>query len=151
GGIHLPAKSRAQRAIPAASNGHCTAHAVLGENHGIHTQAESWGELCNLFLLNAMANVAELREQEVFLFGWNPRDLEKHVFDVVATLMCGTRIAYTVKPEAKLHSRPGNRNKNGERYDNRTFMEKMATVAWWATVETETYDDVRLVTEADIN
>lgn len=151
GGIHLPLPSRAQRAIPAASSAHCTAQAVLGNGQGIRTDAESWLELCNLHLLNAKQDVAELREQEVFSFGWDPEDLEDHIFDVVATLTSGLRIAYTVKPEVRLNSRPGNRNKNGERYDDRTFMEKMGQVTWWATEYSQLYHDVRLVTEADIN
>lgn len=151
GGIYLPLPSIAQRDIPAASAGHCTAQTILGDGHGTRKNAESWLELCNLYLLNAKQDVAELREQEEFHFGWAPEDLDLHVFDVVATLTSGLRIAYTVKPEVRLNSRPGSRDKNGERYDDRTFMEKMGNVTWWATVHTQLYHDVRLVTEADIN
>jgi hypothetical protein len=150
-GIILPAPSVAKRNIPAASSAHCTAFCVLGDGHGLRTQAESWLELCNLFLLNAKENVMELAEQEEFRYGDDPDDQAVHYFDVIATLTCGRRIAYTVKPEVRLNSRSGKRDENGERLDDRTFLEKMSNITWWATVETETYDEVRLVTEADIN
>ena len=63
GGILLPNSSLAERNVPAASKGHCTAHTVLGEGEGTRTQAESWLELCHLMLLNADEEVAELVEQ----------------------------------------------------------------------------------------
>jgi len=101
GGLVLPANSRAQRDIPAASKGHCSAHVVLGRGEGVHTQAESWLELCNLYLLNAMLDVVELREQEIFHYGWDRNDPEVHIFDVVATLANNEKIAYVQD------SRPG--------------------------------------------
>jgi hypothetical protein len=151
GGLVLPANSRAQRDIPAASKGHCSAHAVLGRGEGVHTQAESWLELCNLYLLNAMLDVVELREQEIFHYGWDRNDPEVHVFDVVATLANHEKIAYTVKPEDRVNSRPRRRGKNGHRSDQRTFLEKMGEISWWAAVKSQSYKDVRLVTEADIH
>ncbi|KZX91956.1 MULTISPECIES: hypothetical protein [unclassified Sulfitobacter] len=136
GGILLPNSSLAERNVPAASKGHCTAHTVLGEGEGTRTQAESWLELCHLMLLNADEEVAELAEQQRFFFGEDEDDLQQHVFDVVATLLDGYRIAYTIKPEIRLHSG--------------VFLEDMAEVSWWVR-KYEYADDVQLLTDADID
>lgn len=136
GGVVLPAHSRAERNIPAASSAHCTAYAVLGEGTGVRFQAESWLELCNLYVLNAMPNVVEMQEQVRFYYGWDPENLHEHIFDVVATLTCRSRIAYTVKTEVRLTSG--------------RFMDKMGHVAWWVR-KRKFADDVRRITEADIN
>lgn len=135
GGILLPNPSVAERNVPAASKGHCTAHTVLGESEGTRVQAESWLELCHLMLLNADEEVAELAEQQRFFFGEDD-DLQQHVFDVVATLLDGYRIAYTIKPE--LHLLSG------------TFFEEMAEVSWWVR-EYGYADDVQILTDADID
>lgn len=136
GSVVLPAQSRAERNIPAASSAHCTAHAVLGEGAGVRFQAESWLELCNLYVLNAMPNVVEMQEQVRFYYGWDPENLHQHIFDVVVTLTCRARIAYTAKPEVRLTSG--------------RFLKDMGGIAWWAQ-ELEFADDVRLITETDIN
>ncbi|CUH81024.1 hypothetical protein [Tropicibacter naphthalenivorans] len=104
GGIALPSPSVADRDVPAASKGHCTAHAVLGDGEGTRVQAESWLELCHQMLLNADEEVAELAEQQRFIFGEDEDDLREHIFDVIATLHDGYRIAYTIKPEIRLAS-----------------------------------------------
>lgn len=150
-GILLPACSQGDVAIPRASAGHCTTQSVLGEDQGVRIEAQSWLELCNIHLLNANRRVSHLKEQQVFRFGWNPRSLNKHIFDVVAFMHDGLRIAYTVKPEVFLHRSSKRRGKDGRILDNRSFLEKMGEIAWWAVEETRTYDDVRLITNADIN
>lgn len=134
--IVLPSRSRADRDVPAASAGHCTGHSIFGDGDGVRMQAESWLELCHLFLLNAMLNVAQLQEQVRFFYGWDPKHPSQHVFDVIATLTCGTRIAFAVKPEVRLVSG--------------RFMAELQEVAWWAN-QTRFVDEVRLLTEADID
>ncbi|RHZ91187.1 hypothetical protein D1114_20735 [Cereibacter sphaeroides] len=134
--IVLPSPSRADRDVPAASAGHCTGHSILGDGEGVRMQAESWLELCHLFLLNAMLNVAHLQEQVRFFYGWDPKHPSQHVFDVVATLTCGTRVAFAIKPEVRLVSG--------------RFMAEMQEVAWWVN-HTRFADEVRLLTEADID
>ncbi|WP_370270416.1 hypothetical protein [Nioella sp.] len=136
GGILLPNPSVADRNVPLASKGHCTGLAVLGEGEGTRVQAESWLELCHLMLLNADEEVAELAEQQRFTFGDHEDDLREHIFDVVATLQDGYRIAYTIKPEIRLVSG--------------VFLEEMAEVAWWVR-EYDYADDVQLLTDADID
>ncbi|WP_298837723.1 hypothetical protein [uncultured Roseobacter sp.] len=134
--ISMPGTSRADRNVPAASSAHCTAHAVLGAGSGHHVQAESWLELSALYVLNAMQNVASIQEQVRFFYGYDPKKLSQHVFDVVATLTDGTKIGFTVKPEVRLVSG--------------RFLTEMQEVAWWA-VEKAFVDEVRLVTERDID
>lgn len=136
GGISLPNPSVADRNVPAASKGHCTAHTVLGDGEGTRIRAESWLELCHQMLLNADEEVAALAEQQRFIFGEDEDDLREHIFDVIATLHDGYRIAYTIKPEIRLASG--------------VFLEEMAEVAWWVR-EYDFADDVQLLTDADID
>jgi hypothetical protein len=135
-GIILPQPSQAERSITGASSQHCVAHTVLGDGVGVHIQAESLLELHNLFLLNAMLNVAALQEQVRFYYGWNAKNQQQHIFDVVATLECGSRIAMAVKPEVRLASG--------------RFKAEMQEVAWWVH-ECGFADDVRIMSEADID
>lgn len=130
----LPAPSRAERNIASASRGHCTAHMVLGEGSGTRVQAESHLELSHFLLLNADRSIADIREQVRFTYG--PDDERQHVFDAVATRVDGARIAYTIKPEARLRSG--------------RFVAEMQTVAWWVKKK-RWADDVRLLTDADID
>jgi len=130
----LPAPSRADRNIQAASKGHCTAFAVLGLGAGTRVQAESKLELDHLRLQASRPDVADIREQVLFLFG--RRDEGSHVFDMVVTLTSGTRTAFTVKPEAELASG--------------RFVEKMQRIAWWVH-QRGFADAVRLLTDADLD
>ena len=140
GGMSLPLPSRADRKVPAASKGHCTAHTVLGEAQGAIVQAESWLELCFLILLNADEDVALLEEQQRFIYGTGTKPPE-HIFDVVATLQDGYRIAYTIKPVVRLR---------GDSLSGRVFLEKMGKIAWH--VEQQGFaDTVQLLTDADID
>lgn len=135
-GLVMPEPSKAERDITGASSHHCVAHTVLGDGHGVHTQAESLLELHNLFLLNAMMNVVGLQEQVRFYYGWDPEDPQQHIFDVVVSLDCGSRVAIAVKPEIRLVSG--------------SFETEMQGVAWWV-YEHGFADDVRIMSEADIN
>src|SRR4029079_1452124 len=75
-----------------------------------------------------------LQEQARFRYG--AHDEREHVFDVVATRTTGSRIAYTIKPEARLRSG--------------RFVAEMQTVAWWVR-QKRFADDVRLLTDADLD
>lgn len=133
-GRYLPVESQAERAIAAASRGHCTAFAVLGDGVGQRMQAESHLELCHLLLLNANRQIVHLWEQARFAYGGGDERL--HVFDVVATWASGERIAYTIKPEARLRSG--------------RFLAEMQEIAWWVR-ERVFADDIRLLTEQDVD
>lgn len=133
-GRALPAPSRADRNVPVSSKGHCVAHTVLGDGPGIHIQANSHLELCHLRLLQMQPNLIDLREQVNFYHG--PQFKALHVFDFVATYRNGDRIAFTVKPEAKLQSND--------------FLGEMQVVAYW--VEKQGFAQAtRLLTDADID
>lgn len=135
-GIILPQPSKAERNIAGASSHHCVAHTVLGDGVGVHIQAESLLELHNLFLLNAKLNVASLQEQVRFYYGWDSKKQQQHIFDVVATLECGSRIAMAVKPEVRLASG--------------RFKTEMQEVAWWVH-ERGFAHEIRIMSEADID
>lgn len=130
-----PLPSRAQRNIPLASKGHCTIHAVLGQGAGVRINAESWTEYRNMLLLNARPDVAEIREQVIFEYGSGKKP-SSHVFDLVAEFHDGRIVAYTVKPEVRLVSG--------------RFLKEMREVAWWVR-EKRFADDVRLITEEDLD
>lgn len=134
--ITLPGASRAMRNVPAASSAHCTVTAVLGDGAGQRMQGESWLETSAQYLLNAMPNVVAIQEQVLFFYGWKPEEERQHVFDIIATLQDGLKIGFTVKPEARLVSG--------------RFLEEMQEVSWWA-VEKGFVDEVRLITERDID
>lgn len=130
----LPAQSCGDRSIADASTAHCTGFTVLGENSGTRFQAESHLELCHLQIEASRPDVAAVQEQVLFTFG--RQDEKRHFFDMVVTKASGERIAYTVKPEARL--------KSGR------HVEEMRTIAWW--VQKQGFaKSVRLLTEADID
>lgn len=135
-GIRLPRKSQAVRDVPMASAGHCTTWAVLGDDEGIRVQGESLLEMRHQLILNARRDVASIQEQVRFFYGWNPNKPDEHVFDMVVTMRDGQVIAYAVKPEIRL--------KSGR------FLKEMQEVAWWVRHKGFA-DDVRILTDADIN
>lgn len=141
GGIATPERSKAERDVPRASSGHCTAYTVLGSGARTETQGERLLEINHLFVLNTVPNVAELREQVRFYFGWDPKKQRQHIFDVVAVLTTGERIAFAIKPEFRLNS------SNQEKQD---FENEMRVVAWWA-YQKDFVDDVRILTEVDLD
>ena len=130
----LPAPSRADRRIARASKGHCTAYAVVGDGPGRRMQAESHLELTHLQMLDADPAIVDLQEQVLFSFGEGDR--RRHFFDLVATFNKGSRIAFTIKPEARLRSG--------------RFLDEMREVAWWVRKKSFA-DDVRLLTDADVD
>ncbi|SFQ66955.1 hypothetical protein SAMN05421853_1182 [Roseivivax halotolerans] len=130
----LPAQSSGDRNIANASTAHCTAFSVLGEHSGTRSQAESYTELCHQKIEGARSGVTDMQEQVLFTFG--RQDERRHFFDMVVTKASGERIAYTVKPEARL--------KSGR------HVEEMRSIAWW--VQKKGFaKSVRLLTEADID
>jgi hypothetical protein len=134
-GIRLPAASKADRSIAKASKVHCTAQVVLGRNNGCRFQAESHLELRNLFVVNGLPNVAQIKEQA--LFEWcEGASQKRHYFDLVAVFSNGQKIAFTVKPEIRLLS--------GK------FLAEMQHITHHA-LNAGFCDEVRLVTERDID
>ncbi|WP_417269928.1 hypothetical protein [Celeribacter sp.] len=138
-GIILATPSQAVRDVPAASSAHCTAHSVLGDGDGVRMQHESHLEIDSSYVLNSVRNVANMQEQVIFHFGWDRKKLKKHIFDVVVTLISGERIAFAVKPEVRLYSS-----------NKQSFVEHMQVVTWWA-YETNFVDEVRILTEVDLD
>lgn len=136
GSFRLPDPSRAERDIPMASGGHCTAHTVIGDDHGVRVQAESWLELRVIHILAAKPEVVDLREQVCFRYGWNPKKLREHIFDVLVTTRDGRTIACAIKPAKQARSE--------------TFQAIMREVAWWVR-ETGFADEVRQITDADFS
>lgn len=130
----LPAASRADRNIAAASSRHCTAYSIRGAGAGTVVQSESKLEFDNQTIQFSRPDVLDVREQVLFNYG--PRDERRHTFDLLVTKTSGQRVAYTVKPIARLAS--GN------------FYEKMRDVAWWIQ-EKKFASYVRLLTDEDIN
>lgn len=130
------APSRADRDIPVASKGHCTAFAALGDGSGGTAcfQAESHLELCHLMFLRGLPEVVDLREQVRFDYGH--QNEATHFFDIFAVFRDGTRVAYTVKPTVRLRSG--------------RFLEEMQVVAHW--VKRKRFaDNVCLLTDRDLD
>jgi len=141
GGILMPNRSRAERNVPLASTGHCTVSGVLGDGRGTEIQGESLLEANHQYVLNAVPNIVELREQVRFFYGWDHKKLRQHIFDLVAVLSSGERIAFAIKPEFRLQK--SNR-------DKLNFNDEMRIVAWWA-YQKNFVDDVRILTDADLD
>lgn len=135
-GFRLPDPSRAERNIPRASAGHCTAHTVIGDDHGVRVQAESWLELYVIHSLASRQDVVDLREQVRFRYGWNPGKLREHIFDVLVTTRDARTIACAIKPAKRARSEE--------------FQATMREVAWWVR-ETGFADEVRQITDADFD
>lgn len=131
--VALPRPSQADRKVAKSSPNHCTAYAVLGSNEGVVMQGESHLELCHLYLLNDMSNVLHLKEQALFLYGWDVSRPARHYFDILDN---GYRIAFAVKPEVRLTSGRVHR--------------EMSEIAWWVE-EFNFADEVRLLTGIDID
>ena len=133
-GQRLPKASRADRNVKKSSREHCTGHVILGDDEGVVTQFESAKESNLLLLLNAREEVADLREQVEFRYG--PQNERRHFFDMVATFMSGSRIAFTVKMTSDVASG--------------RFLEDMQVVSRWVR-KYRFADEVRLLTEEDID
>lgn len=130
----MPAPLVRNNRIEAASTKRCTAFTVLGDGPGTRYQAESHLELCHLWLLNADRGVASFQDHVRFRYG--DADEYLHEFDVVVTRTSGHRIAYTIKPEAKLEC-------DG-------FLGKMQVIAGWVKRK-KFADKTQLLTDADID
>lgn len=133
-GYMLPAPSSADRRIANASAGHCTGFMVLGAGAGVRVSAESLTEQRLQKILDARPDVAGIREQVRFTYGY--RNEHDHYFDILVTTTAGERIACTVKPEVRLASG--------------RFVDEMQTVAWWVQKK-KFAQSVRLLTDADID
>lgn len=141
--FRLPRKSQAERQVASASNSHCTAFAVMGDGDGVRFQCESKLELDTLYILNARHDIVWIREQANFYC--DPvKKTGRHVFDFMATLRNGRRIAFSVKPESRLSWR-----RKGQ-LPGEDFITELQTVAYHVQLQNFA-DDVRLVTEEDLD
>jgi hypothetical protein len=82
----------------------CPLHRVHGsrDGTGVRVSAESLTEQRLQNILDARPDVAGIREQVRFTYGY--RNEHDHYRDILVTTTAGERIAGTVKPEARLGS-----------------------------------------------
>ena len=139
--LSFPRPSRAERNVPRSSKGHCTAYSFTGSGSGYVIQAESHLELKVQTVLEATPDVADMREQVKFRYGFSDAPEQMHVFDLVVTLDTGQKIACAIKPEFRVHKPKRN---------HRTFYSEMQEVAGWVH-ELGFADDVRIFTDRDID
>ena len=118
-----------------ASKGHCTGHLMVGPWPGRVLYIESHLELNWAHCLDAHPQTALLREQVAFDWQDGAGTWRTHYFDQFVEQRDGRRIAYTVKPEARLTGR---------------FMTEIACIARQAR-QTGFVDDVRLLTDLDLD
>ncbi|PJE27343.1 hypothetical protein [Pseudooceanicola marinus] len=81
-------------------------------------------------------SAADLAEEQRFIFPEDEDDLREHIFDIVAILQDGYRIADTIKPKIRLVSR--------------VFLQEIGEVTWCAREYVYT-DGVQLLTDANID
>lgn len=131
--LHAP--SIADRRPANASKGHCTGHIMVGEWPGRVLHVESWLEQNWAYCLEAHPMTKLLREQVSFDWRDGAGKRRTHYFDFLVEQTDGRRIAYPVKPEARLTD-----NVNAE----------LAAIARQAKA-TGFVDEVRLLTDADLD
>ncbi|MBD9529698.1 hypothetical protein [Paracoccus sp. PAR01] len=132
--LHEPSVN--DRRPSTASKGRCTGHIIVGPCPGRVLYFESRLEQNWALCLDAHPMTTVLREQVAFK--WQNSSKKKpstHFFDLFVEQTDGRRIAYTVKPEARLNAK---------------FMGEIATVARQAK-EAGFVDDVRLLTDVDLD
>ncbi|MFV1594056.1 hypothetical protein VWZ88_15995 [Phaeobacter sp. JH20_36] len=134
-GIRLPEPSLANRDVAAASKGHFTGHAVLGDGPGRIVQLESHHELQFCLCLAARPETGEIYEQ--VSFEWHDADgeLHPHYFDFVVVQTDGAVIAYSVRPTYGVSD---------------AFFEEMCRISDQAR-KAGFVADVRLLTEEDLD
>lgn len=130
--MRLPSDFRSDRTIARAANRHCTAHTVIGSGPGVRMQAESHLELVSLLVLNAKLEIEDIFDQVRFSWKNAYGKLRSHVFDYVAQVRGGAKIAYAVKPFFRA-MKPG-------------FLAEMQEVAWFG-IKAGFCSDVRILTE----
>ncbi len=131
-GIRLPSDFRSDRAIAKAAKRHCTAYTVIGSNPGVRVQAESQLELVNLLVMHAQLEVEDIFDQVRFRWNGFSEKVREHVFDYVAHIRGGSKVAFAVKPSFQA--------------TKSVFVEKMQEVAWFS-VQSGFCDEVRILTE----
>lgn len=131
--LHEP--SSCDRRPANASRGHCTGHLMVGPWPGRVLHVESHLEMNWAHCLNAHPMTRVLREQVGFDWTDGAGKRRTHYFDLFVEQSDGRRIAYPVKPEARVNDR---------------FMAEMTAVARQAK-QTGLVDEVRLLTDADLD
>ncbi|MBN2741962.1 MAG: hypothetical protein JXR35_13780 [Rhodobacteraceae bacterium] len=127
--------STAERKINRHSREHCTGQVLFGPGAGRIVHLESHLELCWCLTLMGRESTADLREQ--MGFGWEDEQgaMRRHWFDFLVTEVDGSRIAYSVKPQARVSER---------------FLSEMSQIAEQAR-ESGFVDDVRLLTDENLD
>lgn len=132
--LHEP--SLCDRRPPSASKGNFTGHLMVGKSGPERLlYTASWLEFCWAHCLNAHGLTADLFEQVRFAWRDGTGDPREHFFDLLVEQVNGRRIAYTVKPEARLKA---------------SFLNDMSIIAAQAR-DNAFVDDVRLLTDADLD
>ena len=101
----LAAQSTAQRKINRHSREHATGQLVFGPGAGRVVHLESHLEMCWCLTLMAQSKTVDLHEQVKFDWVNEDGELRPQWFDFVVTELDGSRIAYSVKPQARVSER----------------------------------------------
>lgn len=138
-----PLPSSAERDVALSSTAHFCGHVVIGGGTGDGVfsmparivQIESHLELCWTLCLSVRPDVVDLREQVAFEWFDEHGEVFTHYFDLVITLLDGTRLACTVRPVALAREH---------------FRQKIAWIAHQVRLSGFAVD-VRLLTDQDLN
>lgn len=108
---------------------------VLGDGPGRIVTADSHGELVDILCLAAHPDTADLAEQQ--RFAWRDREdvPHEHYFDVLVTERSGRRVAYAVRPAARINAE----------YEDRLSIIRMQAI------EAGFVSDVRFLTETSFD
>ncbi|WBU60580.1 hypothetical protein [Paracoccus albus] len=131
--LHVP--STCDRRPARMSKGHFTGQMMVGPWPGRVLHIESLLERKWACCLDAHETTEELREQVAFEWRGPDGRLKTHYFDLCVDQTDGARVAYTVKPEARLTEK---------------FLAEISEIARQAKAA-GFVDDVRLLTDADID
>lgn len=131
--LHEP--SNCDRRPATASKGNNTGHFIAGLWPGRVFFYESIGEKNHGLCLNEHPLTKMMREQVAFTWQNRRGQWVRHFFDIFVEQTDGRRIAYSVKPEARLTNK---------------FMAEIVRIAEQVK-ETGFADDVRLLTDADLD
>ncbi|MBK1636498.1 hypothetical protein [Rhodovulum adriaticum] len=104
-GIQLPDPSLAQRKVPWGTRFHFTGQIVLGDGPGRVVRTESHTEFTCCLCLASRPETAKIHEQVAF--EWHDADgvVRTHYIDFLVEQTDGQRVAYTVRPEARVSER----------------------------------------------
>lgn len=134
GGIRLPEVSVGDRSTQVASKAHFTGHIIFGMGHGRGLGLESNLEKKAALILRYASDTVDLVEQQAFEWFDAHGARHTHYVDLVRQMRNGRRIAYAVRPSARVSS---------------NYQDKLARIKR-QSMEQGVFDDFRLFTERDI-